>query len=352
VQSRFGERGDKLEKQALYDKILGSLAASCIGDALGCPTEQMTMEEIKQTFGGFVTDFHAPAVDHPFAGGRSAGQITDDASLVLKMAEAIIASRGRLEVHHVVEQLLKWAETEEFRFAGPTTRAAIERLRMGEDPLKVGGSGHFASDGTSNGAAMKIVPVGLANPGSIDGAVRDAITMSLPTHGTRPAIAGAAAIAAGVAMALAPGATVESVVEACLIGAEVVERMELPGVRIVPGPSIKRRIELAVSIAMRAADLEAAMRELESLIGTGLPTSEAVPTAIGLFVAAGGDPLRTVVAAANIGHDTDTIACMAGALAGALKGIGCLPKHLVEKVQQANNLDLSRLARELCELAS
>ena len=339
-----------MNKKELYNKILGSLATSCIGDALGCPTEQLSMEEIKREFGGFVTDFHAPAEDHPFAGGRRAGQITDDASLLLKMAKAVVVSEGNLEIEHVVEQLLIWADEEEFRFAGPTTKAAIERLRLGEDPLKVGSTGILASSGVSNGAAMRIGPAGLANPGSIDGAVRDAITMSLPTHGTTAAIAGAAAIAAGVAEALTSDATVESVVQACLIGAEQGEQLRQEGIRVTPGPSNRKRIELAVSIAMRAPSLEAAMIDLEALVGTGLPTVEAVPTAVGLFVAAGGDPFRTVFAAANIGFDTDTIACMAGALAGALKGIDHVPANLLEKVQKANGLDLEGLAQDLTSL--
>lgn len=340
-----------MKKQELYNKILGSLATSCIGDALGCPTEQMTMEEIKKEFAGFVTDFHAPAYDHPFAGGRSAGQITDDASLLLKMAKAVVVSEGNLEVKHVVEQLLIWSEEEEFRFAGPTTKAAIERLKLGDDPLKVGSSGILASSGVSNGAAMRIGPAGLANPGSINGAVQDAITMSLPTHGTTAAIAGAAAIAAGVAEALTSDATVESVVQACLEGADQGEQLRQDGVRVTPGPSIRKRIELAVSIAMRAPTLEEAMIDLEALVGTGLPTAEAVPTAVGLFVAADGDPFKTVLASANIGHDTDTIACIAGALAGALKGIERVPQSMVEKVQQANNLDLGGLAQDLAQVA-
>lgn len=338
-----------MKKQELYDKILGSLATSCIGDALGCPTEQLTMEEIKKEFAGFVTDFHAPAKDHPFAGGRTAGQITDDASLLLKMAKAVVTSGGNLTVKHVVEQLLIWSEEEEYRFAGPTTKAAIERLKLGDD--KAGSSGILASSGASNGAAMRIGPAGLANPGSINGAVQDAITMSLPTHGTTAAIAGAAAIAAGVAEALTSDATVESVVQACLEGAAQGEQLRRDGVRVTPGPSIGKRIELAVSIAMRAPSLEDAMIDLEALVGTGLPTAEAVPTAVGLFVAADGDPFKTVFASANIGHDTDTIACIAGALAGALKGIERVPQSLVEKVQQANDLDLAELAQDLTQVA-
>jgi ADP-ribosylglycohydrolase len=47
---------------------------------------------------------------------------------------------------------------------------------------------------------------------------------------------------------------------------------------------------------------------------------ESVPAAVGVLAATGGDPFETVRAGVRIGGDTDTIAAMAGALAGALHG--------------------------------
>src|SRR5205823_2642517 len=83
-----------------------------------------------------------------------AGQVTDDSGQMLRMAQAIIESNGSLTVDGVVKQLLQWAEDPEVfrRFAGPTTRAAIEELRKGTDPRVVGRQGRLTSLGTSNGA--------------------------------------------------------------------------------------------------------------------------------------------------------------------------------------------------------
>src|SRR2546430_14503344 len=81
-------------------------------------------------------------------------------------------------------------------------RSAIEELRKGTDPRVVGRQGRLTSLGTSNGAAMRIAPAGLAHPGDLEGAVRDAVTMCLPTHATPLAISGASAVAAGIAPAL------------------------------------------------------------------------------------------------------------------------------------------------------
>ena len=335
----------------LYNKILGSLATSCIGDALGCPTEQLTMDEIRERFGGFVTDFHPTFPGHPFYHpNRRPGQITDDASVLLKMAEAVVESKGKLTLANVATHLLLWSEEPEFQCAGPTTVAAVEALRDGGDPAQTGKTGKLTTDGVSNGAAMKVSPAGLANPGDMEGAVADAITICLPTHGTSLAMEGACAIACGVAEALQDGATVASVVRAALLGAELGKEQCREMVRVLPGPSIRKRIELAVSLAMCSANLEQAMVEIEAYIGNGLPISETVPAAVGLFVAADGDPLRTVYAASNIGNDTDTIATIAGALAGALKGFDNVPQDLYEQVACVNDLDLDKMAADLVEV--
>ncbi len=69
-------------------------------------------------------------------------------------------------------------------------------------------------------------------------------------------------------------------------------------------------------------------------------TVESVPAAVGIFVAAGGDPLETVVGGTNIGNDTDTIAAMAGSLAGALHGIEAVPADLFATVKAVNSEDI------------
>ena len=59
------------------------------------------------------------------------------------------------------------------------------------------------------------------------------------------------------------------------------------------------------------------MSELGAVIGAGLPMAEAVPSAVGLAVAVGNDPYAAIVAAANEGADSDTVALIAGAMVAA-----------------------------------
>ena len=47
----------------------------------------------------------------------------------------------------------------------------------------------------TNGAAMKISPIGLLNAGNIDQAIRDAITVTMVTHDNYLALSGACAVA-------------------------------------------------------------------------------------------------------------------------------------------------------------
>ena len=52
-----------------------------------------------------------------------------------------------------------------------------------------------------------------------------------------------------------------------------------------------------------------------------------------------------------MGFDTDTIAVMAGALGGALKGFGAVPGDLYQQVKQINKLELEAIAVELERIA-
>jgi ADP-ribosylglycohydrolase len=152
---------------------------------------------------------------------------------------------------------------------------------------------------------MRAAPCGLVHPGDPDAAVKLAWLTSRPTHATQVACAAAGAIAAGVAVALRPGVGAEDVAEACA--------------RVAAG-HLNLRIELALAAARAAHDVDDALERIEVAVGTSMLAAESVPAAVGVFAAAGGDPIEAVRAGARIGGDTDTIAAMAGALAGALHG--------------------------------
>jgi ADP-ribosylglycohydrolase len=355
----FVTEGDNMTsaqtRERLHNHIFGSLAAAALGDAMGAATEQHTTDEIIARFGGLLRELHAPSTE-TFSAGNLPGQITDDVSQMLALAEALIDTNGDLSEQAWLQALLRWMDTSPAaRMMGPTTRPLLEALAAGRDTAEIGRSPHstrkFASFGATNGAAMRVAPAGMVFPGDLEAAVRLSWISCRPTHDTQIAAAAAGAIAAGVAQALVPSADVYSVARACMQGARLGEALGAREGRRVPGPSVLRRIEIAIDEALRSANLHEAITRIEASVGNSVMAVESVPAAVGIFVAAGGDPVETVVGGVNIGNDTDTIAAMAGAMAGALRGVGALPKPLLGTVVSANHENLETIADGLTALA-
>jgi ADP-ribosylglycohydrolase len=340
-----------MDKIYVQQHILGSLAAALIGDSMGCATETMTPERTLQQFGGKVSGFQDPP-EGTFAAGRKQGQLTDDSTQMLEMAYAIIECDGVLTPEAVVKHLLHWADDAEMfgRFTGPSTRKAINLLREGKSPYE---TGRFTLGGLiSNGAAMKVAPLGLAHPGDLDSAIRDATIMCIPTHNTDVAYAGAAAIAAGIAAALVPGANQLSVVDACLYGIRQGYKIGKEKAQVIAHPSMEERARIAIEIAIAEPEFDTACSRLAAIIGCGLPIMEAVPVSIGLFVAARGDPNQTILGAVNMGDDSDTVATIAGAISGAFAGIERLNSDWYRTIEEVNELQLAPIAEKLAHLPS
>lgn len=332
----------------LESKILGCLAGAAAGDAMGAATELRTRRQIAEKFGGYVTDFLTPPSD-TFARGNRAGQITDDFSCAYIACRAILENGGKIDTETAKKALLEWAAIDEYftRFAGPTTRAAVEALRGAAPPA---GDFELANDNgkASNGAAMKTAPVALFSGGDVDKAIRDSLTLCRWTHGNNVSLSAAGAVAAATAAAMAQNATLDDVIKAGLYGAQKADELSREaGDKVLASASVQRRIALAVELAQKAPDLSAAMDDISDIIGAGLQAAEAVPAAFGLMAAARGDTVACIEAAVNIGNDTDTIATMAGGILGALNGADSMPAHYLEVVERENDIHLRQMAAEI-----
>jgi len=341
-----------MNKDAMLDKVYGCLASFAVADALGFPAHDLTQAQIVEKFGGRLDTLRSPYAGNISHVQVEKGRITDDTMMTVMVARALIDPEEPKDVDFFGRKFAEWAKAnrlwETNPMFGPTTRGAFAQLINGVDPIVAGTTG-IKLQGTSNGSAMRIAPAGLVNPSNIEAAVDLAVAVSLPTHGTQVAIAGAASIAAGVAEALSEDADVFSIASACLRGARLGEEAAQSVARIVPTPNIAARIEIAVMAAIKADDIFEAGQLISDTVGNGLAIYEAVPAAVGLFVAAGGDPWKTMLAGANLGGDTDTIAAIASSLSGALKGFKSVPKDLYEQVESINTLNLAELAGQLVE---
>ncbi|MEM6887082.1 MAG: ADP-ribosylglycohydrolase family protein [Pseudomonadota bacterium] len=324
---------------SIIDRAFGALAGMAIGDALGMPSQTLTRQQIHQHYGQ-ITGFVVPFDDHPVSHGLRAGQITDDTEQALMLAQRLIAGRGRINEAQLASDLLAWeadVKARGFRdLLGPSSRAALDAMLAGA-PISQTGRG-----GTTNGAAMRIAPIGIATPiEPLAGFVDQVELACRMTHNTGEAIAGAAAVAAIISCGLEGRDFDKSVRTAVLAAKEGQKRGYAAG-----DGDMAARVRDALSLARRVKDIN----ELVGVTGTSVASHQSIPAAFGIVSLADGNPWKAALIAANVGDDTDTIGAMAGAMAGACSGSAALPKAAVEFVLTANALPLQETARRLLKL--
>ena len=353
-ESSNKKKGTNRTMYDLYDRILGCLVTAAMGDAVGAPSEAYSRDEILQKFGKRI-DCFMEAGDNAYALGNRLGEVTDDGSQIYVFSQAVIKARGNLTVQDAADAIVYWADHYPRyypRNAGPTTRFVVDELKAGKDPLEVGRVGKMYGRGVSNGATMRVASAGLCNPGNWDGAVQTAVTMTAPTHGTQHAYAAACAIACGIAEGITENASVYSILKACIYGAKKGEEIGLQQARRASGATILPKILKAIECAMVSSSMEEAERLIEEFVGNDGDCRIGTSAAIGLFTAAGGAPIPTILGGANIGGDTDTIGCVAGTLAGAFSGFSALPADWYATFKAANpELDFETVAAQLTEIA-
>lgn len=340
----------------MYDKVLGAMVGAAIGDAMGTPLESRPIYLIKEDLGngGFVYDYIDMPADS-YAPQMKKGYVSDDFSMAFASLEAFV-KHGKITRDAAIEGVMNWKYKDPYKryssaYMGPTTRYAIAKLEGTDDPEDYMNTMECHQRTITNGAAMKSWVAGLLNPGNLDKAVDDSIVMCLPTHDNVIALSAAAAVAAGVSKAMTHNATTDQVVEAGLYGAREGYKRALKVAHDAAGASVEKRLELAVEIGLKySGDFEACITEMTDIVGTGLFASEACPAAFGFFVSTGGDVMQTIYRSINAGNDCDTVATMAGALAGALKGYHTIPEHHLPYLSQTNEMDIEKMAKDVYQM--
>ena len=346
----------------MLTRARGALYGLAIGDALGMPTQMLSRAEIVRRGGPLLPGFEPAPPGHPIAGGMLAGTVTDDTEQAVLLARLLVKGRGTIDPHELAAALTEWeramAERGSLDLLGPSTKRAVAAIGAGVPPEEAGATG------TTNGAAMRIAPVGIAVPVALHNPTSDvmlstlvdrAVMASSVTHNTGIALAGAAAVAAAVSAGVS-GATVA---EATALGIQAA-RLAAGRGHWVAGADVAARIEWATSLVTgRAqADWESggesggeaeAAGLIYTLVGTSLATQESVPAAFAVLAAVPADPWRACRMAASLGGDSDTIAAMTGAIAGACHGAGSFPPEAIGAID-AQGLGLAALAGELLAL--
>ena len=329
------------------EKIFGGLLGAAIGDSMGAATEFMTLDQIKEWFGGTVTTY-VDLPDHMFLKGAVKGMVTDDFSFSYYTARAMIERQQKMNDAVATEGLLNWNSDPLYsQCAGPTTRLTIARLRG--EKVQETQNRLCMNQRVTNGAAMKAGIVGLFNPGNVDAAIEDALTMCRITHDNAIALSAGCAIAAATAKAFDDNVSYLELIEAGIYGAEKgFTRAEELGAKPVAGCNIAKKIALSAEIGLRnQGDFEGAMRKIADIIGCGLYAYESAPAAFGFISACKGHALDTIYMAVNGGDDTDTVACMAGFIVGAFNGASAFPVEHLNLINSANGYDLEKMADDI-----
>lgn len=319
------------------DRALGALYGLAIGDALGMPTQSLSRADIALRYG--VVDRLLPgAPDQPIAPDMPAGTITDDTEQALLLARLLVEGDGSVDPHAFAEALQSWEQDMIRRgsldLLGPSTKRALERLAAGVPAEQTG------RDGTTNGAAMRVAPVGIAygvdlTRGASHTALVDAVVESCRvTHNTGLGIGAAAAVAAAVSAGIT-GADLATVVAV----AEEVATVGGQRGHWVAGGSIAARLRWVRGWARDLTPAEL-VPALDEVVGTSVAANESVIAAFALVEVLGNDVRAALTTAASLGGDTDTIAAICGAVLGAHHGMSGLPADLLDQVRQVNRLDL------------
>jgi ADP-ribosyl-[dinitrogen reductase] hydrolase len=275
-------------------RVAGALVGSAVGDALGAPFEFGPP-------GQFSARFPVPARGSKteMCGGGSLGwepgEFTDDTQMALLVAESLLKNDG-LDEADLFSRFVRWAE------AGPPdignqTRAV---LRSGR-PWDVAAAEHFATTGRAagNGSLMRATPAAIwfsrfGTDATIDAARR----ISALTHGDAAAGEGCALFHELMRVALDGGDPLDAIPAALALVAD--EHRERWATVLAPSWTPADATESNGAVWPTLGQAVWALRHGRDF----------------------AEVLRLVI---DLGGDTDTVACVAGGLAGAVFGMGGIP---------------------------
>lgn len=346
----------------ILKKASGCTVGAAAGDTLGRPTEGINKKDWLEFYGGKITSYQKALPGHPCS-HLNRGQYTDDTQQLILLAESLV-ERKCFDIYDFGHKLGQWGYMCRTipgydRFSGETSLSAALDLYRGVDPHF---SGKFRA---SCGAGMRVAPLGLFfydNIPELDKAARES---SILTHNHPVAVDSAVLVSHIVAYLMNDYAPLEAVQKSnerlktslrgmCIASsgrdAAITEasasRGDAPYGDAAPANSHResRRCyahTLKEKIQYVCENKDQRPEEIALVIGTSASALETIPMAVHCFIHSPHDFETVVINAANlVPGDTDSIACIAGALAGAFNGLDAIPKKFKENLEDYAKLEL------------
>ncbi|MDH0658209.1 ADP-ribosylglycohydrolase family protein [Empedobacter sp. GD03865] len=300
------------------------LIGSAVGDALGVPVEFKSRQYLQQN----------PVTDMTGYGtyNMPPGTFSDDSSMMFCLAESLC---NGYNVNDIAEKFQMWmhegywtADGEVFD-VGISTRKAINRLRVVKNPTEAGST---AESDNGNGSLMRILPLAIFTKDlSIDERCEIVKEVSSITHAHNRSV-----LACIYYIEFALNVLDSENLEEAYLNTNFWLKLFLEENEIYKNEfQYFERILSGKLIDLKEDEIKSTgyvMDSLEASIWCLLHTSSYKDC---------------VLKAVNLGHDTDTIACIAGGIAGIYYDAETIPTNWIEQLARVN--DILHLAEQLEE---
>ena len=369
------------------EKYKGSIKLAAIGDALGWIAEfEKSHEDLKNKYGvDFITKFFdwEKKVGGRFYGYKDAikaGSYSDDTQLLLAVARSI-KEDGTVDQNYFSKiELPNWLLYA--RGAGRTIKNAARKIERKSAAwnnnfftFRVGKTTIDYRESGANGAAMRVLPIALANFGDIEKIKKEIFSNSIITHGHPRAIAGAMLYGIAVDTALQLSAeNFDYATFLTMLGKDIHSKLSIS---FINDPNLKAwetawnkkdngvifselydDVISEIQQGLRGAYkyIKEGVSDFEALSRFGCYKHETKGSGVSTVIAGiylvskySSDPLKSIEIAVNsIGTDTDSIAAFAGGLVGALNGQKIIPERW-RTVQDIKYLD--KISERLLEIS-